>query len=369
MLVGLSACDAPVEGTPWVWQLPPGFPPPHVPADNPMTVEKVELGRHLFYDRRLSVDGSMSCASCHEQARAFTDGRARAVGVTGAQHPRSSMSLANVAYAATLNWANPLQLELERHALGPLLGTLPIVELGMEGRELEVLERLRADPATVARFAAAYPSDAQVVTLSQITRALASFQRTLISGDAPYDRALNGDPTALGDAARRGAALFFSERLECFHCHEGFNFTASTFTARSSSRPAAFFNTGLYNLDGLGAYPASDPGVLEVTGDPRDMGRFKPPTLRNVAVTAPYMHDGSIATLEEVIVAHYGRAGREIREGPHAGDGSRSPLKNGFVVGFSLTDDELADVIAFLESLTDPTFLTNPAYAAPAVGP
>ena len=366
----LCGCGQEIEGTPWAWNLPAGFPLPHVPADNPMTVEKVELGRHLFYDERLSADLSMSCATCHQQHLAFTDGLARPVGLTGQVHPRSSMSLANVAYAATLNWANPLTLELERQALGPLLGTLPIVELGMEGREQELLTRLRADPELLTRFAAAFPTDPELVTLTQITRALASFQRTLISGDSPYDRARHGgDASAMSDSAKRGEALFFSERLECFHCHEGFNFSASTFTARSPGRTAAFFNTGLYNLDGAGAYPASDPGVIEVTDDPRDMGRFKPPTLRNIAITGPYMHDGSIATLEEVLVSHYGRAGRKLEGGPDAGDGATSPLKNGFVVGFTLTDAERADVLAFLESLTDETFLTDPALADPRTGP
>lgn len=366
VLLLLSGCGPQVAGTPWDWQLPPGFPLPHVPADNPMTVEKVTLGRHLFYDLRLSGNQTQSCGSCHLQALAFTDGLGRAVGSTGEVHPRGAMTLTNVAYASTLNWANPLHVTLEQQSLGPLLGTFPIVELGMEGLEQELLSRLRADPLYLQLFAEAFPDDLEPVSLTHVTQALASFQRSLISGNSPYDRATyQGDPSAMSASARRGQALFFSERLECFHCHEGFNFSAATRTARSPGIVEAFFNTGLYDLDGAGAYPEGNTGLHEVTGDPRDMGRFKPPTLRNVAVTGPYMHDGSLETLEEVLIAHYARGGRLTDAGPRAGDGRDSPLKNGFMVGFELTGQELADVIAFLHSLTDTDFLTDPAHADP----
>ena len=127
---------------------------------------------------------------------------------------------------------------------------------------------------------------------------------------------------------------------------------------------ALFHNTGLYNVDGAGAYPADNTGLVENTGEPEDMGRFRPPTLRNVAVTAPFMHDGSMETLDEVI-RHYERGGRVIASGPHAGDGRESPLKSGLVAGFSLTDQERADLIAFLEALTDEDFLTDPALSDP----
>lgn len=359
-MLALAGCGQEVAGTPWEWNLPPGFPLPHVPPDNPMTVEKVELGRHLFYDPRLSGNQTQSCGSCHQQALAFTDGLGRAVGSTGELHPRGSMGLANVAYASTLNWAQPLHVTLEQQALGPLLGTFPIVELGMEGREQELLARLRSDPLYVRLFAEAFPDAQDPFTLTHLTRALASFQRSLISCNSPYDRAVHrNEPDALSEAARRGMALFFSERLECFHCHEGFNFSAATRTSRSPSIVQAFFNTGLYDVDGAGAYPAHNTGLHEITGDPRDMGRFKPPSLRNVAVTAPYMHDGSLETLEEVLRVHYAAGGRH----------PQSPLKNGFMVGFELTPQELDDVIAFLHSLTDTGFLSDPAHADPFSSP
>jgi cytochrome c peroxidase len=158
--------------------------------------------------------------------------------------------------------------------------------------------------------------------------------------------------------------LFFSERLECFHCHGGFNFTDSTTHANTNIDRVGYHNTGLYNLDGNGAYPADNTGLYDMTGVRRDMGRFKAPSLRNVALTAPYMHDGSVATLEDVL-AHYERGGRLIEEGPDAGDGRLSPFKSEFVTGFELSAQERSDLIAFLNALTDQSVLTDNRFANP----
>ena len=349
--------------TAFVWDLPPHFPEPRVPADNPMSAAKVELGRHLFYDPRMSVNETYRCASCHLQSLAFTDGLGQALGATDEVHPRGAMSLVNLAYVPRLNWANPLVDTLEAQALGPMFADTP-VELGMGGREQALLDRFRADPEMVARFDAAFPQAASLVTLDQITDALAAFQRTLISGTSPYDAYVNGDPEALSASASRGMDLFFSERLECFHCHGGTFFTDSQDHGGLPIAEVAFHNTGLYNVDGAGAYPADNRGVYEITGAPADMGRFRAPTLRNIAVTAPYFHDGSALTLDDVL-DHYSRGGRRITDGPDAGDGATSPLKSTFIQGFVLSESERADVIAFLESLTDPSFLTDPRFADP----
>ncbi len=360
-----AAPDAGVAG--YVWALPPGFPEPSVPADNPMTEARVELGRHLFYDARLSGNGTQACASCHEQARAFTDGRAVAEGSTGAMHPRNSQTLANVVYNATLTWANPGLVALERQIVIPMFGDAP-VELGIAGHEEAVLDRFRADPLYVDLFAAAFPEDVagdvDPVRFERVVDGLACFLRTMISGDSPFDRHAAGDGEALSLAARRGMALFFSERLECHHCHGGFNFTQSTVHAGQVFPEQPFHNTGLYDVDGEGAYPADNTGLFEITGRPEDMGRFRAPTLRNVAVTGPYMHDGSVETLEEV-VAIYAAGGRLVEDGPLAGDGRGNRYKSGFVGGFALTDGEKADLVAFLESLTDESFLTDPRFADP----
>lgn len=345
------------------WDLPPGFPVPPEPIDNPTTPEKVELGRHLFYDRRLSRDDSMSCARCHQQKLAFTDGLVSAPGLTGQRHPRNSMSLANVGYASTLTWAHPLLYDLEQHALIPMFGETP-VELGLfDAEELE--NKLRDDETYQELFAAAYPSALPQGTLLQITQALAAFQRTLISGSSPYDMWLHDiDKNAISTSAQRGYSLFHSEKLGCFQCHVGFNLSDQTHWADKPVLDAPFHNTGLYNMDDRGAFPEPNTGVHSVTLDPSDMGRFKAPTLRNIAVTAPYMHDGSISTLSKVL-DHYAAGGRKIVTGALAGDGSTSPLKSPLITGFELSEQERADVISFLESLTDHKFITDPAHSNP----
>lgn len=344
------------------FDLPADFPEPRVPIDNPMTETKVELGRYLFYDTQLSGNQTQSCGSCHHQERAFTDGLAVSLGSTGELTPRGSMSLANVGYAASLTWANSLLRQLEPQALIPLFGEDP-VELGLAGREDELLQRVRDEPIYQDLFPAAF-DDADPYTVQNITRALGAFQRTLISGDSPYDRFARGDTNAISESAQRGADFFFGEEAECFHCHGGFNFSSAVDHTGNVFDQASFQNNGLYNIDGRGAYPPGNQGLLDVTGDPADMGAFKPPTLRNIAVTAPYMHDGSIATLEEVI-EHYARGGRLVEDGPFVGDGAENPHKSLFVNGFELTPERRADLLAFLESLTDDAFLTDPRFSDP----
>jgi cytochrome c peroxidase len=348
---------------PFDWHIDPALPLPEVPVDNPMSDIKVELGRLLFYDERLSVNSTMSCATCHIQALAFTDGKAQSIGATGQTHPRSAMTLVNVAYASRLTWANPLLDKLEDQALTPLFGDNP-VEMGMSGHEAAITDLLRSDERYVALLPDAFPHDQDPASIVNAVRSIAAFTRTIISNDSAYDRFLAGDEAALNESAKRGMELFFSERLECFHCHGGFNFTDSTTHANARIDRVGFHNTGLYNIDGEGSYPADNTGLYDMTGARRDMGRFKAPTLRNIAVTAPYMHDGSAATLEGVI-AHYARGGRLIDEGPNAGDGRRNPFKSEFIRGFDLSENERAELIDFLESLTDRTLLTDSRWSDP----
>jgi cytochrome c peroxidase len=348
---------------PYKWSIDPSLPLPEVPVDNPMSDVKVELGRLLFYDERLSVNSTMSCATCHIQALAFTDGRARSIGATGQIHPRGAMTLVNVAYASRLTWANPLLDKLEDQALTPLFGDNP-VEMGMAGRESAIVDLLRSDERYVALLPNSFPQDEDPYSVINVVRSVAAFTRTIVSNNSAYDRFLAGDEKALSDNARRGMELFFSERLECFHCHGGFNFTDSTTHANARIDRIGFHNTGLYNIDGEGAYPSDNTGLYDMTGARRDMGRFKAPTLRNIAVTAPYMHDGSAATLEEVI-EHYARGGRLIEEGPFAGDGRRNPFKSEFIRGFVLSDSEREELMAFLDSLTDESLLTDSRWSNP----
>jgi cytochrome c peroxidase len=360
--------DASVDATPldagapaYVWDLPKGFPLPRVPKDNPMSEAKVALGRRLFFDVRLSGNGKQSCGSCHEPAKAFTDGRATSLGSTGEAHPRGAMSLANVGYAAALTWANPILLTLEQQAVVPMFGDAP-VELGMKD-DATLVARLAADAEYPAAFAKAFPGAEKPISLDHVTKALASFQRTIVSGDSPYDRYLRGDVSAITESQRRGGALFFSEKVECYHCHGGFAFSDSA-VSEGSFFELSFHNTGLYDVDGKGAYPEPNRGLIDVTGKPEHMGRFRAPTLRNIAVTAPYFHDGSAKTLSDVI-DHYAAGGRTIASGPFAGDGSKSPLKSDLLIGFTLTAQERQDLLAFLESLTDAAFLANPKFQDP----
>jgi len=345
------------------WNLPDHVPPPPVPADNPMTAIKVELGRLLFYDKRLSVNETTSCASCHIQELAFTDGVARAVGATGERHPRGAMSLVNTAYVTRLNWANHLLDRIEFQALVPLFGEQP-VEMGMSGQENQIVAMLKSEPRYAERFPNAFPNDEDPYSILNMVRAIASFVRSINAFDSPYDRYLAGDASAMSDDAVQGMLLFFSEQLECFHCHGGINFTDSSTHANATVDVVGFHNNGLYNIDGAGQYPTENTGLHELTGKRRDMGRFKAPTLRNIALTAPYMHDGSVATLNDVI-AHYEVGGRTIAEGPYAGDGRRNPYKSVFVRPFELSSGERRQLIAFLNSLTDDAVLADPQFSDP----
>jgi cytochrome c peroxidase len=333
-------------GADFTWQIPTGFPKPVIPASNPMSDAKIALGRRLFYDKRMSVNGKASCATCHRQDLAFTDGKAHAEGATGQAHPRSAMSLVNAAYAPVLTWANPKLDSLEEQALGPMLGVEPI-ELGLKGHEEEYLAKLRADPQDRDLFARAFNAE---VTLENVTRALAAFERSIVSMRSPYDRyRWGGDMSAISASAKRGEIVFnSSEKGRCFQCHGGWNFSAVRFEGdREGSMGGIFFNTG------ASEYPAPNRGIFEYTKRAEDVGKFRAPTLRNIAVTAPYMHDGSIATLEAVI-DHYAAGGRL----PHAN-------KSTIVRPLTLTPGEKLDLIEFLKSLTDTELLSDPRWSDP----
>lgn len=349
---------------PFTWTLPLGFPEPAVPEDNPMSAAKVALGRYLFYETRLSGNETQSCASCHQQDKAFTDGKTVAIGSTQQAHPRNTQSLVNVAYIPTLTWANPGLGRLEQQILIPLFGEDP-VEMGLAGKETLALVKLAKDSRYQKLYQDAYPNEKNPFTVGNTAKALAAFSRTIISGNSPYDRYVyQKDSAALSPAALRGMTFFFSERGECHHCHGGFNFSDSASHQGSTFAGTPFHNTGLYNLDGRGAYPKGNRGVYEITGKAQDMGKFRAPSLRNVALTAPYFHDGSAKTLAEVIRS-YEAGGRNITAGKDQGDGRNNPYKDGFVQGFKLTDAERKDLIAFLESLTDETLATNKALSNP----
>jgi cytochrome c peroxidase len=304
----------------WKGRVPAGFPEVTYPDGNAPTKLRVELGRRLFYDNRLSDDGSLNCGSCHVLSAAFTDGRVTSPGLQGASGKRNAPTLVNLA------WMKRLMMEggvptLETQALVPLHDSTE-----MASSMMPVLARLNEDPLYKELAHAAYDRDS--IDAYVLTRALACFQRTLMSGDGRYDRYKQGRKDQMNEKEVRGMELFFSARTHCSECHSGVFFT-----------DMEFHNIGL-------SAEYADEGKSRATHLPQDVGRFKTPTLRNIQLTAPYMHDGSMASLEEVI-AFYNQGGAD-----HLNKDSR-------IVPLHLTQEEQADLIAFLTTLTDWNFVQN----------
>jgi cytochrome c peroxidase len=293
------------------WELPPGFEAPHVPADNPMSAAKVALGRVLFSDTRLSVSGRHSCQSCHDPARAFTDGLPRSFGAQGDELPLNAPTLVNVAYNVSYGWRDPQVRTLEQQMRGPLFNEHPR-ELGMAGRESQVEARLAADAAMSSAFREAFPGEPRPVTIDNTIRAIAAFERTLIRGDSAFDRyVFRGEHAALDATQKRGLDLFYT-RAGCGACHGGINFAGPWTDRRSPEAEPVFADTG--------------------TGVP-----VRVPTLRNLAATAPYLHDGRFATIPEVL-DNYERLAAD----PFADQRLRRP---------PLTTNERDAIAAFLRSL------------------
>jgi cytochrome c peroxidase len=358
-----SAAATKIASSDYQWPILPGFPKPHVPVDNPMSLSKVALGKQIFYDVALSFNQQQACSSCHLQQYAFAEPLISSVGSSGQPHRRNAQALVNIAYNKSLTWAHDGINSLEQQILLPMFGESP-VELGITGHEEQVLARFQT-PAYQQLFAQAFPR--QVISFELIVKALASFVRSLISLGSPFDRyAYEGDDSALSTAALRGMDLFFSEKFECHHCHGGFNFTQSTSHQQQLIDRRPFHNTGLYyvTVGDYQGYPKSDTGLAEITEQARDNGRFRAPTLRNIAVTAPYMHDGSIAALGQVL-DFYAGAGRHLKSGAQQGDGRKNPLKSAFVKGFEMSAQDKTDLLEFLHSLTDQEFLKSAQHAKP----
>ena len=293
--------------------IPQGFPDPIIPEDNYLTYERIELGKRLFYDPILSKDGTISCESCHKQEFAFADNVTISPGVEGRLGFRNSMSLANMAYQDALMREGGVPT-LEMQVLVPIQD-----HNEMDYNILSVAEKLNLDSTYINASIRAYN---RIPDAFVITRALASFQRTMLSGDSDYDRNL------LNEKEENGKELFFSDELACSSCHGTFLFTNQ-----------AIENNGLYEV-------YEDSGKYRLTHLQDDIGKFKVPSLRNIEITAPYMHNGSISTLEEVI-EHYASGGKNHFN------------KSELITGFNITDDEKDNLIRFLKSLTDNNFTNN----------
>jgi cytochrome c peroxidase len=322
LLCMFCACgsDSELMDQPILVRVPARFPAAQYPKDNEPSMLRVLLGRKLFYDNRLSSENNLNCGSCHVLSAAFTDGRATSVGMHGTFGRRNAPTLVNLAWSPRLMMEGGVP-SLETQALAPLHDSL---EMGTN--MMVAVDKLNQDRALRSLAKAAYNRDS--IDPYVITRALAAFQRTFISGDSRFDRYQQGIKNELNDNEIRGMELFFSEKTSCGSCHPDVLMTDH-----------GYYNIGLYEV-------YSDHGKERATGKPQDIGKFKTPTLRNIALTSPYMHDGSIWSLPEV-VAFFNEGGKS-----HANKDDRMRPLN-------LSTQEQNDLVAFLQSLTDWNFVQN----------
>jgi cytochrome c peroxidase len=330
-----------------------GLPPVVAPADNPQTPARIALGRQLFFDARLSRNGSISCSSCHQPKHAFSDGRALAQGIDKREGTRNTPSLLNVAFNTSQFW-DGRRTSLEAQALDPLTNPL---EHGLKDTQA-LLAIIRADPTYATHFHAAFPTNGTSAQMDQIAQALACFERTLIAGDSPFDRYFFGrDERALSLSAQRGLTLF-QHSAQCSSCHT-IGLTEALFTDNAfhslnvglqriasrlpelTKRVVAARRSGI-SIDRviLSDRDIAELGRFAVTLSPADIGNFRTPSLRNVELTAPYMHDGSVATLQEAV----------DRELYYRGNLAGRPL--------ILTPGEKSDLVEFLKALTSPNART-----------
>jgi cytochrome c peroxidase len=326
--LAMSACrkEDPVlvnkQSEPYKLNLPAHFPMPEIPEDNALTIPRVELGKKLFFDSRLSANGSVSCGSCHLQDLAFADNIPLSEGINGRTGKRNSPPLFNLAWHDRLMGDGGVP-NLELQVLVPLHD-----ENEMASNILDISEELNEIEAYREMARVAYGSDMSPFV---ITHSIAAFERTLISGNSRYDQYINGDTQALNSSEIRGMDLFFSERTSCGSCHGGFLL-----------KDQDYHNIGL-------SEEYEDIGRELVSLDPMDRGKFKTPSLRNIAVTAPYMHDGSMNSLMEV-VEHFNNGGAD------------HPIKDPRIRELNLSEQEKLDLVNFMGALTDDEFLVNPEF-------
>ena len=331
-----------VKFDPTPYQLNYGpFPAPLIPDDNLLTNAGVELGRMLFYEKALSKDGSQACASCHMAENSFNDIRQFSVGVEGLNGKRNAMTIVNLAWHSNGFFWDGRAATLREQALKPIQDPLEMNET------LErVVSKLGSNQVYIDQFTKAF-SDPKI-TPEKVSLALEQFMTTMVSFDSRYDKWKRGEIT-LTESEERGRKLFFTEKdvlngvkgAECFHCHNGFDFTDHKYTSNGLDYDSEFKDLGRYN----------------VTGIEIDKARFKTPTLRNIELTPPYMHDGRFKTLEEVI-EHY-------NIGVKFSSTLDPMMTNVAQLGLELTEEDKADLINFLKTLTDQKFTTNPNFQSP----
>lgn len=336
--------EGPYNPVPYTLEAPSWFGDPnqYVPEDNPMTVDGIALGRMLFYDPILSSDSTMSCSTCHQSAKGFADGEATSLGVLGIAGNRSSMPLINLVYNTKGFFWDGRSGTLEEQALAPV----------EDHRELNenwenVVEKLRNHPDYPQLFRKAFGIDKRSKMNKELAvMAIAQFERTMISANSRFDRVVWLNEGWATDSEQRGRELFFVEFAEpgithpgCSHCHGSYLYTENN-----------FFNNGIEDAEIFEDFP--DAGLGGVTNVLYDTGKFRAPTLRNIALTAPYMHDGRFQTLEEVL-DHYASGGHGFLN------------EDANIQQFNLSEQDKMDMINFLNMLTDTSFVNNPAFQNP----
>ena len=350
---------------------PLGLPPVPVPDSNPMTPEKIALGAKLFNDKRFSSTGQVACATCHDAAKAFTDSPLRtSEGINKLTGTRNAPTVVNAAYNATQFW-DGRSPDLEDQSLHPFLNP---VEMGLPDHQ-PILAIVRSDPEYSAAFKAVFGAEPAAITIREVTMAIATFERTIVSGDSPFDRwYFGGDKAAMSEAAVRGFKVFLEDG-RCVSCHtieqDHALFTDRRFhnigvginaiQARVPQLVPAFLAAKAKGAD-VDVKVLTDPasselGRFAVTDTLDDLGSFKTPTLRNIAATAPFMHDGSLKTLADV-VEHYNNGG-VTNKGDRVND-----FLSGGIRALQLTDEQKSDLVAFMEALTSPAYSGAVAAAA-----
>lgn len=321
---------------------------------------KEQLGRHLFFDKNLSINHSRSCGSCHDPLLAFTDGYRTSVSALGENLLHNAPSLLNTQSYIAYDWANPAAHDYIGQMQRPLYAHNPI-ELGLNLHWNEVQKHLEKDSTYQQLFKTAFDKGKNKVTQANIHDAIATYLSTLKATNTAYHRYTKGDTNALSVSAKKGLKLFESTTLKCSKCHPAPYFTLNDTSNRIKE---IYTNTGLYNLDDKNSYPINDNGLYAITKKKEDDGKFKIPSLINVSITSPYMHDGSIQTLDEVLEV-YAQGGRKIIRGPQKGDGTKHANKNKNIQGFELTPEDKIHLINFLNSLTDTSYLRNENFLNP----
>jgi cytochrome c peroxidase len=317
-------------------------------------IDKVTLGRYLFYDRKLTYNQTKSCGTCHDQKFAFTDGYKKSLGIYADVHKRNASGLFNVFALQYLTAADSNLHSPFMQMNNPMFHENP-TEMGIKGHEKEVLLRIQQHPFYIKAFATVFNITPSKIDFNYIKKAIEAFVLSIRSENSLYDAYIKGDTNALTATQKKGLLLYSSKG--CNNCHGGLYFNTPV-------NQSFFANTGLYNIGNQNAYPKTDMGLYEITKQPKDMGSFRIPTLRNIAFTAPYYHDGSAATLTEVI-DDYNNGGRNITAGEYKGDGRLNKYKHPLIQPLLLNSTEKQQLIDFLFALSDSSLLTNTQWVNP----